>query len=534
MSEKSLAIYVRRFFSGTLLSRVSGMVRDLTMAFAFGDHPSVAAFMVAFRLSNLFRRLLGEGPFQSAFIPHFEGLRVHDPAKATFFFRKLTLLIVLLLLIITVCVEGGIAALLSYGNVSEGNHEIIALTGWLFPAILFICLYGINISLLNCYDSFFIPSIAPIICNVIWIGAAFFLKNKDPSMAMPTLAKWIVVGFVGQWLLTLPLTLKYAAGHWKEWFKFHIPQEVKNLAKAFALGAIGVGAMQINAFVDVLFARYADIRGPAYLWYSIRLEQLALAVFGIACISTVVPRLSRAIKGNDLSEAQSLFSLSYKRIMAVMIPCTFAILALGTASVNLIYGRGHFSELAISKTTLCLWAYGLGLVPATAVILFSAIFYAQNNFRLPMLISLLTVALNIILNGIFVLGFKMGAISTALATTISSWLNCWILYKMTSKLGWKTELPLARILKVSAAGCFAFLSVFITDYFLFTPMVLTPLVETAAIFPRTIASQLMVFLTQFAAFGGGLFFYAYAFKCTDLIELFQDFIFRKKTAPEVE
>jgi putative peptidoglycan lipid II flippase len=70
MSEKSLALYVRRFFSGTLLSRVSGMVRDLTMAFAFGDHPSVAAFMVAFRLSNLFRRR----PFQSAFIPHFEGL----------------------------------------------------------------------------------------------------------------------------------------------------------------------------------------------------------------------------------------------------------------------------------------------------------------------------------------------------------------------------------------------------------------------------------------------------------------------------
>ena len=201
---------------------------------------------------------------------------------------------------------------------------------------------------------FFIPSVAPIICNVIWIGAAFFLRNEDPKMAMPTLAKWIVVGFVGQWLLTLPLTLKYAAGQWKEWFKFHIPQEVKNLAKAFALGAIGVGAMQINAFVDVLFARYADIRGPAYLWYSIRLEQLALAIFGIACITTVVPMLSRAIKSNNIPEAQRLFSISYKRIMAVMIPCTFAIVALGTASVNLIYGRGHFlSWLSLKQRFAC-------------------------------------------------------------------------------------------------------------------------------------------------------------------------------------
>jgi putative peptidoglycan lipid II flippase len=534
MSEKSLAVYVRRFFSGTLLSRISGMVRDLTMAFAFGDHPSVAAFMVAFRLSNLFRRLLGEGPFQSAFIPHFEGLRVQDPAKANFFFRKLTLLIVLLLVGITIFVEGGIAALLSLGKISKGNYEIIALTGWLFPAILFICLYGVNISLLNCYDSFFIPSIAPVICNAFWIGAAFFLKNKDPGMAMPALAKWIVIGFIGQWLLTLPLTLKYTAANWKEWFKFHIPKEVKDLAKAFTLGAIGVGAMQINAFVDALFARHADIRGPAYLWYSIRLEQLALAIFGIACISAVVPRLSRAIKTGNIPQAQDLFGLSYKRILAVMIPCTFAIIALGTAAVNLIYGRGNFSEFAIAKTTICLWAYGLGLVPTTLVILFSAIFYAQNKFKTPMFISVLTVIINIALNAVFVFGFKMGAISTALATSISAWINCWVLYQMTSKMGWKPEISSARIFKIGCAGCFAFLSAIIVDYFLFTPMVLSPLLEGALNLPRSVAAQLTAFVTQFAAFGGGILFYAYAFKCTDLIELLQDFVFRKKAASEIE
>jgi putative peptidoglycan lipid II flippase len=531
MTEKSLATYAKRFFSGTLLSRISGMVRDLTMAFAFGDHPSVAAFMVAFRLSNLFRRLLGEGPFQSAFIPHFEGLRVQDPEKANFFFRKLSLLIVLLLIGMTIFVEGGIAALLSWGTFSEGNGEIIALTGWLFPAILFICLYGINISLLNCYDSFFIPSIAPIVCNTVWIGAAFYLRNKDPTMAMPTLAKWIVIGFVGQWLLTLPLTLRYAAAEWKEWFKFHIPKEVKDLAKAFTLGAIGVGAMQINAFIDALFARYADIRGPAYLWYSIRLEQLALAIFGIACISTVVPRLSRAIKKSDMVEAQDLFSFSYRRILSVMIPCTFAMVALGTAGVNLIYGRGHFTEFAIGKTTECLWAYGLGLVPTTLVILFSAIFYAQNNFRKPMLISVLTVGVNIVLNAIFVFGLKMGAISTALATSVSAFINGWILYRMIRKMGWKPEISPSRILKICCAGCFAFLCVWTVDYFMSSSVVLAPLIDLNL--PRSIAAQLMTFVIQFVAFGIGLIFYAYAFKCTDLIELLQDFVFRKKTS-EIE
>jgi putative peptidoglycan lipid II flippase len=526
MREKALAVYVKRFFSGTLLSRISGMIRDLTMAFAFGDHPSVAAFMVAFRLSNLFRRLLGEGPFQSAFIPHFEGLRVQDPAKANFFFRKLSLLIVLILVVITILVEGGIAGLLSWGKISNGNREIIALTGWLFPAILFICLYGVNISLLNCYDSFFIPSIAPIVCNTAWISAAFFLRNKEPSLAMSSLAKWIVVGFIGQWLLTLPLTLKYAAAEWKEWFKFHIPKEVKDLAKAFALGAIGVGAMQINAFIDALFARHADIRGPAYLWYSIRLEQLALAIFGIACVSTIVPRLSRAIKSQDMTQAQELFSLSYRRIIAVMIPCTFAIVALGTAAVNLIYGRGHFTEFATQKTTACLWAYGLGLVPTTLVILFSAIFYAQNNFRKPMWISVLTVVANIVLNAIFVFGFKMGAISTALATSLSAFINCWILYRMTEKLGWKPEI---RIFKICFAGCFAFLCALTVDYFMLSPSMLAPLMNSVLNLPHTVTAQLMTFVLQFIAFSTGLLFFAYAFKCTDLIELLQDLVYRKKT-----
>jgi putative peptidoglycan lipid II flippase len=259
-----------------------------------------------------------------------------------------------------------------------------------------------------------------------------------------------------------------------------------------------------------------------------------LAIFGIACISAVVPRLSRAIKSNDMPQAQELFGLSYRRILAVMIPCTFAIIALGTAAVNLIYGRGHFTEFAIGKTTACLWAYGLGLVPTTLVILFSAVFYAQNNFRMPMLISVLTVAVNIVLNSIFVFGFKMGAISTALATSISAFVNCWILYRMTCKMGWKPEISPARIFKIGCAGCFAFLCAFTVDYFMFSPMVLAPLMKGALNFPRDITAQLMMFMMQFVAFAAGLLFYAYAFKCTDLIELLQDFVFRKKATPEIE
>ena len=151
-----------------------------------------------------------------------------------------------------------------------------------------------------------------------------------------------------------------------------------------------------------------------------------------------------------------------------------------------------------------------------------------------MFISVLTVVVNIVLNAIFVFGFKMGAISTALATSLSAFVNCWILYRMTGKMGWKPEISPARIFKISCAGCFAFLCAFIVGYFMSRPMVIAPLMEETLNLPRNIAAQLMTFVIQFVAFGAGLLFYAYAFKCTDLIELLQDFVFRKKETPEIE
>ena len=529
MTDSSLlSTYARRFFSGTFVSRLTGMGRDLAMGFAFGDHPSVAAFLVAFRFSNLLRRLLGEGPFQSAFIPYFEGLRVQDPAKAIFFFRRLTILIALLLVVVSGLAETLIAVVLSQFSISEGSREILILTGWLFPAIIFICLYGLNISLLQCHDCFFLASVAPVVSNVIWILAALFLKNREISSAMPVLAQCVAIGFCGQWLVTLPSTLKRVSGHWKEWLSFNIPSEVKGLAKSFAFGAIGVGAMQINAFVDALFARSADLKGPVYLWYSIRLEQLALAIFGIACVTTIVPRLSRAVKSGDKAQAYSLFSFSAQRILAIMVPCTLAIITLGGASVNLLYGHGEFSQMATSQTTLCLWAYALALLPSALVILLSSLFYAENDFRRPTFISLVSVGVNLFLNAFFVFVLHWGAISIAIATSASAWVNCLILYSYAKKGEWKLQLPFARILKLCLAALFATLCTAGVEFLMAHQTILPLFVEGFATFTRSSSLQLLHFSLLFLTFSGGLALFVLLFKNEDLLELFYAFVWRKK------
>lgn len=503
---------IKRFFSGIFLSRISGLGRDLIMAYSFGDHPAVAAFMVAFRFSNLLRRFFGEGPLQSAFIPHFEGLRAEDPSQADTFFRRLTLLLIALLTGLILVLEGGLGFSLHFFSLSEGNREILQLTTLLMPCLLFICLYGINISVLQCHNAFFVPSMAPALCNFAWIGGALWLRGWMPREAMPELAKWVLIGFFLQWLVTVPLVWRKVSGNFREWIRWKIHPEVKKLAHSFSLGALGVGAVQINALLDAVFARCADPRGPVYLWYSIRFQQLALAVFGIAAINTLVPLLSRAIKEGNIEKGKEIFSFGVRRVVTLMLSCTLAIFALGYFAIDLIYGRGHFSAFAVNQTTYCFWAYSLGLIPAALIMLYSSVFYANGNFRTPTCIAVSAVGVNIALNSLFIFGLRLGPLSTALATSIGSWVNYLVLRHLLVKQGWFSQYRLSDFIPLLGGGLLA--SFFAYGIHLYLPLTLTSHTLT----------QLANFSLPALGFVGGLFTYALFMKNKDLLSIFRAFL----------
>ncbi|MES2199144.1 MAG: murein biosynthesis integral membrane protein MurJ [Chlamydiota bacterium] len=474
--------YARHFFSGTLLSRISGMVRDISMAALFGDHPSVAAFMVAFRFSHFLRRLLGEGTLQSIFIPHYEELRLQEEKKANAFFFRLYALLTVVLLTLIFLVESVVSF------TSSTQNEVLHLFAWMFPSLLFISLYGINISLLQCKNAFFSSSVAPLACNLIWILAIFLFAGQDPSQAMIYLAVFTLIGFIIQWMITLPKTwnvLVEGKRHLSSSI-FSIPQEVRTIGKATLFGLVGVTAVQMNSFLDMIFARYADIKGPIYLWYAIRLEQLPLALIGLACVYSITPSLSRHIKANALDKAQRLFSFGHKRILLLVIPCTFAIFALGFPSVNLLFGRGQFSLAAVTETTGCLWAYGIGLLSSTLTVYQSSLFYAYGDYKTPMIASFASVASNILLNTLFVFCFHLGALSIALSTSLSSWLNYLLLKKAFSQKGfWEVEYPsLSTFWKISFVSLIACVSCLTFDHFFLGPLLLT----------RSTSNQLVHFL----------------------------------------
>jgi len=434
----SLSNYFRsglhRFFSGIMLSRLSGLGRDLAMAYAFGDHPMVGAFIIAFRFANIFRRFFGEGPLQSAFIPQFEELKNRDSELAYVFFRKLSLIIGGLTSIIIGVGHIGIRTIL--GFCSEENQQILILVQWILPSLFFISLYGLNISFLQCHGRFFISSMAPFLCNMMWIAGALTLKNLPMKQAMLGLAKFVLVGFIIQWMVTAFQMLSQMGT--KKWIIKNLFQsEVKNLAKSAILGVLGVGALQVNSFFDVIFARYTDPSAPVYLWYANRFQQLALAVFGIATVNTLIPLLSRAVKKGEIEIAQKIFSFGCRRLILMMLPITCGICVLGFSAIYIVFGRGNFTLYAAHQTTRCLIAYGLGLLPATLVIYYSAVLHAKNNFKIPALFSLSAVGVNIVLNTFFVFGLELGPISIALATSIGAWYNFISLHTFLKKIEWR-------------------------------------------------------------------------------------------------
>lgn len=443
--EKSILQNARSFFAGTTLSRASGVMRDITMAAAFGGSAEVASFFIAYRFANLLRRLLGEGNIQSGFIPHYVALKEEGPK----FYRDTVFSMGLVLLFVVASFDLALYAL--QGVVSEEWGQILELSMWMSPGLFFICLYGLNSALLQCQKKYFLPSVAPVLFNVIWIAAAFY----RPEIYF--LAWVITVAFFWQWFVTI--FEGFLILPWREWLKPKLfSPHFRALIKPLSLGIVGIGATQINSALDPVFAKFADGAGPAFLWYALRLQQLPFALFGLALSSALLPAISKAEdKGALLKEA--LFQAAF-----FMIFCTFAIFALGPFGVNFCYGHGGFSTNDVQNTVFCLWGYGLGLLPSVFILLYSGRYYAEKDYTTPAKASLFAVLINTALNALFVFVFGWGALSVAIATSIAAFCNVAYLSKGLPKELWLFILKISASCALPAAAVMALQLLYFVPY----------------------------------------------------------------------
>jgi putative peptidoglycan lipid II flippase len=494
------------------------------MAFAFGTQGTVAAFLVAFRLAHLLRRILGEGALQTAFIPHFEKLKHENARRAGVFFCDLSGSLTALLSILITLVMIALGVGLTLDVLSPSNQEVAWLTFLMMPSLLFICLFGLNASLLQCEKSFFTPSAAPIAFNLIWIFGIIYLKTMVATKAMSWLACFIVIACFCQWFLTIPKTLKILRSYGIENFRTNCTlysRDVLSLVKPLMLGLVGVAASQINNAFDVLFARYASEEGPALLWYAIRLQQLPLALFGIAISGALLPPLSRAIKANDLSKFHLFLNFALCRSIAWMLPITVALFIMGDTCVTLIYGRGDFTQASIIGTTTCLWGYSFGLIPMTLVLILAPAFYAQDNYRTPSNAAVASMVLNIVLNALMIFFLGFGAASVAFATSISAWFNfAWLALALAKNFGsvlsYSTKISLGKVLAVSIAAAAA---VVLSDVFFGDGNAALAMAKGQhPFFPDQIVPQMTLFLREALSFAAGFTIAVWFVKGYDLFD----------------
>lgn len=511
MKDSALTIFkaASRFFSGTLLSRLSGFFREVTMAFAFGTTPEVAAFWMAYRFAFLLRRIFGEGAMNIAFIPHFESLKKENPAFAARFFSRLLRDLTLFFTIFIV---------LSMGVLSFFNHETARLTMLLLPALLFITLYALQTAFLQCEGIFFLPTVAPVIVNVCWILAALFFSYLPLIKALERLAVVITIAYALQWLLTLPPTLKYLA-QFRGKEKFKKETNLFRLLKPFTFAVIGVTAAQINSGLDALFARGCDPQGPAILWYAIRLEQLPLSLFGIAITSALLPPMTRAFERGDKGQAIHFFRFAIQKMVSLLTPITCAMLCLGLSFTSVVYGRGAFGDEAIIGTTKALWGYVLGLVPMSLVLIYASTFYAQKETKKPTLISLFSIGFNVLLNAVFVYLFKMGIVSIALATSLSAMVNLALLANLRREFFFFTDfVAFLRVLGASTSA--SIVTMACGAGFLHDKTLALLAGEIGVSFPESFSSKLFQFSALATIFGVSLLSFALLFRAKEIFRVF--------------
>ena len=239
------------FLTGTFLSRVSGLGRDMAMAFAFGSGGAIAAFMVAFRFANLIRRLFGEGPLTAGFIPRFEQIRGGGAEKeGAFFFRDLLGSVAVFLSGFILILEGILFGVLHWGSIHPDTAHILTLSMLMLPGVLFVCLFGVCSALLQCERQFFLTGFAPVAFNVVWIVTAVWLRGEEQIYASLLLSLAVIGAFFAQWVVLMPQTLSFLRRSlsWKECFRVRLfSQELRALVKPLFLGIIGVAAVRSTA-----------------------------------------------------------------------------------------------------------------------------------------------------------------------------------------------------------------------------------------------------------------------------------------------
>ncbi|GAB6049471.1 murein biosynthesis integral membrane protein MurJ [Hydrogenophilus islandicus] len=424
--------------SFTLLSRLLGFLRDILIAALFGAQAATDAFVVAFRLPNLLRRLFAEGAFSQAFVPVLTQTQTTESSARTkeLADRVFTLLFVTVGAVTVAGVVGAewLVRLVAPGFADEPERFswAVAMTRLTFPYILFMALVAFSSALFNSQGYFRLPAATPIALNLAFIVILTIGWALD-LLTPYWLAYSVLVGGVLQFLwhwVKLP-----SIGFAPRWNWCPSDPGVQRILALMGPAVLGVSAAQVSLLLNTLFASLLPTGSLSWLYYADRLMELPAGLFGAALGVILLPHLSKAIARKDEQQYQGLIDWGLRMTWLLTAPCALAFALIGEPITTLLFQRGAFTAGDAHATAQALAAYAVGLVPLIAVKILAPSFYARQNTRTPVKGAILTLVVTQALNLLFLLVFTWGHWALALALSLAAWGNAGYLLAVLLRQG---------------------------------------------------------------------------------------------------
>lgn len=422
--------------SMTMGSRVLGLVRDIVLATVLGSGGVMDAFAVAQKIPNFFRRLFAEGAFSQAFIPVLAEYREKGSRDAV----KLLVdnvagcLGSILLLVTLLGVVGAplVAVIFAPGYLADPAkfamlEDLVRIT---FPYLMLISLTGFAGAILNSYDRFAIPAVTPIFLNVFMIAAALLAADWFPNPAY-ALAWSIVAAGIFSLLFQLPFLrqihlLPSPKMDWSD-------PGVKRILVLMAPALFGVSVSQINLLLDTIIATKLVDGSVSWLFYSDRLVELPLGVFGVAIATVIMPSLSRQSAAQTTEKFSQTLDWAMRLVVLIALPATLALVILAEPILFTLFHHGKMQTQDILMSSYSLKAYALGLFAFMLIKILVPGYFARQDMRSPVRIGIISMLANIVMKPLVVVPMVMlwglGHVGLALTTALAAYVNAFLLYR---------------------------------------------------------------------------------------------------------
>jgi putative peptidoglycan lipid II flippase len=489
--------------SATIASRILGFVRDIVFARYFGVSGATDAFFLAFKIPNFMRRLFAEGSFSLAFVPVLSEVREKGSRKEL---RELidnvtgTLAGVLLIITaIGVLAAPVVLAVFAPGWLIEGRPEFWLSAGMLritFPYVLLISLTALAGGILNTFERFLVPALTPVLLNVSLIAATVLLSGHM-DVPVKALAWGVLAAGVAQLLIQVPALTRLGVMPRPRWGWRH--SGVRKILRLMIPTLIGSSVAQVNLLLDMVIATFLVSGSVTWLYYSDRLMEFPLGVFGVALSTVILPNLSRKFATQNPRAFSATLDWSLRLAMIITLPAALGLAVLAKPILITLFQYGAFQMSDVDMSALSLAAYALGLPAFIAVKVLAPGFYARQDTKTPVKIAITAMVSNMLLNFLFVgtlllVGFSGPHTGLALASSVAAYVNAALLYRsLRRQKAYRPEPGWARVAGAVVLGSLAMVIVLIWQYGEIQQWVDAPAIARAGRLTGLIAFSMLVY-----------------------------------------